>query len=455
MPSPSELLSLALAHQHAGRLQEAEQIYRQIIAAEPNHAGAWKLLGAAAHDQGKVDEAVACCERAVRLKPDWTEAHYNLGIAYHAKGESKQAVACFRRAVELKPDYAEAYYNLGYGLDEAGQFDEALTCYDRALALEPSHAHAHWNRSLLRLLQGDFEQGWPEYEWRWRTGQDTPRAFAQPQWQGQPLSGTTILIHAEQGLGDTIQFVRYAPLIKGLGAKLLFECQPPLVRLLANGVGIDQLIPRGNELPYFDFHTPLLSVPRVLKTTLATIPASAPYLFANAGLVAEWRARLATIGGFRIGINWHGREGHAEASKRDIPLELFARLAEIPGVRLISLQKGRGETELRAAHGRLPIVDVGNIDAEHGAFMDTAAIMKNLDLVITSDTAVAHLAGALGVPVWVALPFVPDWRWLLNRNDSPWYPTMRLFRQKVRGAWDQVFAEIGDALGMELSGIRR
>src|SRR5262245_4628685 len=332
MPTASDLLAIALQHHQAGRLHEAEQICRQIIDADPSFPDGWMILGALAQELGKNDEAVACTEQAVRLKPDWPEAHYNLGITYYKRGDQGQAVASFQRAIQLRPDYAMAHYNLGFALDENGEFDQAMACYDLALTTDPSYADAHWNRSLLRLLMGDFERGWAEYEWRWKTGRQPPRVFAQTQWHGEPLPGKTILIHAEQGLGDTIQFVRYAPLIKGLGARVVFECQPPLLKLLNMCAGIDQLVPRGAPLPDFNFHTPLLSVPHIIRTALSTIPASVPYIYSDRSLVAHWRKRLATPKGLRVGINWHGHEGVPELRKRDISVELFAKLAEIPGV---------------------------------------------------------------------------------------------------------------------------
>jgi hypothetical protein len=324
--------------------------------------------------------------------------------------------------------------------------------------LKPDYADAHWNLSLLVLRFGDFEQGWVEHEWRWKIDQTQPREFSKPRWDGEALEGQTILLHAEQGFGDTIQFVRYAALVKerNPGAGVVVQCQKRLVNLLRTCRGIDRLVLEGGELPAFDVHAPLLSLPGILKTTLETIPADVPYLFADEGLVAKWKAKLDAVKGFRVGINWHGREGNVESRRRDVPLEFFEGLAQVPGVRLVSSQKGEAATrsevggqgsELGETDAARPtIVDVGEFDTDSGAFMDTSAIMMNLDLVITSDTSVAHLAGALGVPVWVALPFVPDWRWLLDRSDSPWYPTMRLFRQKRIGDWMGVFEEIRAAL---------
>ena len=335
---------------------------------------------------------------------------------------------------EVSSDPLARVPNLGLALYAQLKVDEAGECFRRALELKPGFAGAHGNLSHVMLLKGDFEQGWMEYEWRWESDQLLKREFREPRWMGEPLAGRTILLHAEQGLGDTFQFIRYAALLKGRGAKVIVECQRAMVKLLARCGAIDQVVATGDELPSFDVHSPLLSVPGIIGTTLENIPADVPYLFADPDLVDDWRERLKGLSGFRVGINWQGREGQGTFRLRDIPIECFAPIAQLPGVRLISLQKGEGRKELAGAG--FPIFDPGeDVDTAHGGFMDTAAIMKNLDLVITSDTSVPHLAGALGVPVWLALPFVPDWRWLLDRSDSPWYPTMRLFRQRRPGDW--------------------
>ena len=309
--------------------------------------------------------------------------------------------------------------------------------------MRPDLAEARKNLAQLRLLVEDFEAGWPEYEWRWRTGEMPPPEFSQPRWVGESLSGKTVLLHAEQGFGDTLQFIRYAPLVQELGARVVVLCPLSLVPLLSRCGGIDELCGDDRSLPAFDCHVPLLSLPGIFETTMATIPAKVPYLFADLSLVEQWKAKLEGVRGLRIGINWQGRGGEGDFRLRDLPLETLAKLAEIPRVRLISLQRGEGREALLPDADRWPIFDLGDqVDGERGAFMDTAAVMRNLDLVITSDTAVAHLAGGLAVPVWMGLPFVPNWRWFLNRDDSPWYPTMRLFRQQKANDWTNVFMEM-------------
>jgi hypothetical protein len=271
--------------------------------------------------------------------------------------------------------------------------------------------------------------------------------FKQPRWRGEPLAGRSILLHYEQGLGDTLQFIRYAAVLKRRGATVIVLCQAALRKILATAAGIDWLVSAGDAMPTFDVHAPLMSLPGLLGTTLDSIPAEIPYLSAAGSLVDQWRERLRSVEGFRIGIHWQGRPGQGTFRQRDIPLAAFAPLAELPGVRLISLQKGADTSALADVPGGSRLIDFGDaVDTTNGPFMDTAAIMKTIDLVISSDTSAPHLAGALGVPVWLALPHVPNWRWLLDRPDSPWYPTMRLFRQREAGDWAGVFEEIQAAL---------
>src|SRR5262245_14015016 len=359
----------------------------------------------------------------------------------------EQAMACYRRALELKPTYAEAHNHLGNLLQQQGQLEQAEMHYQRALEFKPNYGEAHFNQSLLMLLSGQFQDGWREYEWRWKAGQVPERRFSQPRWDGRSLGDRPILLYAEQGLGDTIQFARYAALVKSRRANVWLECPASLVPLMATCHGVARVIGYGVELPPFEVQAPLLSLPGIFGTTLETIPAEVPYLFADPAIVEEWRSKLQHIRGYRVGINWHGRGTQHVLRERHIELDFFALLAQVPGVQLISLQHGEGRKEMRTVGERFALIDPGDdFDSTRGAFMDTAAMMMNLDLVITSDTAIAHLAGALGVSVWVALPIMADWRWLLDREDSPWYPTMRLFRQRKAGDWRSVFQDIHTAL---------
>ena len=296
---------------------------------------------------------------------------------------------------------------------------------------------------------GRFEQGWAGYEWRWKCKEfGSLPPFQPPLWDGSFLDGRTILVHAEQGLGDTLQFIRYVPSLHQRGGRVILMCQPPLVRLLTRSPGIERLLAHGDPVPEFDVHTPLLSLPRLLGTTLESVPADVPYLEAEPQLVEAWRHRLGSYPGFKVGIVWQGNPKFRLDRLRSIPLAQFAPLARVPGVHQFSLQKGPGAEQLAAVTDRFPVTDLGR---RLDDFMDTAAVLKNLDLVISVDTAIAHLAGALGIPVWVALPFAPDWRWLMGREDSPWYPTMRLFRQTRPGQWEDVFHHIAEALQRRLA----
>jgi hypothetical protein len=325
-----------------------------------------------------------------------------------------------------------------------------LACYDQALTQEPSHGDRHFNRALLQLLTGNWIEGWPEYEWRWQSKGFPRCSFREPRWDGSPLAGRTLLVLAEQGLGDTIQFIRYALILPNRhDVKVIVRSPRALLKLLTNVLGQILLVPEGDPLPAFDCYVPLLSLPGMLGTTPSDVSAAVPYLGALPQLVAQWRQRLLTFDNrhstsdFLVGIAWQGSPAFPSDRLRSVPLKCFAPLAGIKGIRLISLQKGPGGPEYLS---RSVPEQLTNLDEASGPFMDTAAIMAHLDLVICSDTAVAHLAGALGVPVWLALPTVPDWRWLLQREDSPWYPTMRLFRQTRYGCWEDVFESIAAEL---------
>jgi tetratricopeptide (TPR) repeat protein len=478
-------LGLALAIQ--AKLNAAVERFRQALALNPHYAEAHNNLGTALRKQRKQEEAIKCFQQALMCNPGFAEAHYNLGNAFkdmarwdEAGDHYQQALrlkpgsanahnnlaivfqslvrladaAChYREALKLNPNHPEANRNLGIILQQEGRFADAAALYKQAILVRPDFAEAHHDLAMLWLLQGEFEKGWPEYEMRWKLPQSSRRRFAQPLWDGSALDGRAILLHTEQGLGDTLQFIRYARLVKQLGGHVVVECQPPLVPLLTTVAGIDLLVPRGAPLPNFDVHTPLLSLPNIFKTTIGTIPNEVPYLYANDKLVERWHGGLNASGqAFAVGIAWQGNPAFRGDNRRSMPLASFAPLARVPGIRLISLQKGPGTTQLTALGMHFPVLNLGTeVDQNAGAFMDTAAIMKHLDLVVCSDSAIAHLAGGLGVPVWVALSLVPDWRWLLEREDSPWYPTMRLFRQTQLEQWNDVF----DRIAAELENVVR
>lgn len=439
--------NLGIALRQMGQPEAAVASCREAARLRPELPEAHNNLGSALEELGRYDEAIESLNEALRLRPDFAKAHNNLGIGYWYKGRFDEAAAAYRRAIELMPEMAEAHNNLGNVLRDQGRFDEALASYRQAEELKPNYCDPHWNQSLVWLVQGDFERGWPEYEWRWQLKNFKRRQCSQPPWDGSPLEGRTILLAAEQGLGDTLQFIRYAPLVRQRGATVLAEVQKPLRQLLSGVDGVDRWLVQGEATPEFDVYAPLLSLPRLLDTTLATVPADVPYVHADPALVEKWRAELTSLPGFKIGIAWQGSPQNRTDRGRSIPLERFEALARLPGVTLVSLQKGLGSEQIAAMGDRFQVIDFGKrLDEESGPFMDTAAVMKHLDLVVTCDSALAHLAGALGVPVWIALMLSPDWRWLLDRDDSPWYPTARLFRQTRVGNWHEVFERMAAAL---------
>jgi FkbM family methyltransferase len=478
MPTVAEALDIGWKRHQGGDVRGAESIYQQVLDVAPQNANAWCFLGMARHDQsryeeaeqayaealriqpefpialsnlgntlkqqGKLDEAVASCRKSLQIKPDYATAYNNLGVAMVAQGRLQEAADSFETAIGLMPEDAVAHTNLGAALVRQGRFEEGTEQAQAALKLNPRYAEAHKNQAIVWLLLGDFERGWPEYEWRWQCPGSKLPSFLQSQWEGEPLDEKTILLFAEQGLGDTIQFIRYAASMQQQAKRVVVSVQKPLLKLLKDAPGIDQLIAHGETPPHFDVYVPLLSLPRVVRTRLENIPRSVPYLYPNQQLVESWRQRLAASPGFRVGIAWQGSPDFHADHHRSITLPTFAPLAEIPGVTLFSLQKGFGSEQLDTVD--FDVVRFDQIDVQSGAFMDTAAIMSCLDLVITSDTSIPHLAGALGVPTWVALPLAPDWRWLLERSDSPWYPTMELFRQTELSNWSAVFRRIAERL---------
>jgi tetratricopeptide (TPR) repeat protein len=465
---------LGIALNDKGQHKEAAAHHRQALQLNPYHADAHNSLGVALLAQDELDEAAACFHRALKLSPKLLEARNNLGNVLERQDKLDEAAHCYEEAARLDPSRGAAINNLGMLFKRRGQLDAAMTCFEKALQAEVDYPSAHWNRAATWLLQGDFERGWPEYEWRWKQPEFGQRQFARPAWDGSSLNGKTILLYAEQGLGDTIQFVRYARLVQERGGTVIFQSSPALMSLLAGVAGVDTLVANNAPLPAFDSHAALLSLPGIFHTTASTMPANVPYLCPTKNLVEQWRqtlqARRAANGEeflspFRVGIAWQGNPAFRDDRQRSIPLAQFAPLLEVPGVQFVSLQKGPGTDQLRTTHCEVSLetpltwttlqaenrnkgsaILIPELDEGSGPFMDTAAVLQSLDLVICSDTAVGHLAGATGVPVWIALSLVPDWRWLLNREDCPWYPTMRLFRQARYGQWDGVFKRMAGEL---------
>jgi tetratricopeptide (TPR) repeat protein len=426
-----------------GRTQEALASYDRALELKPASAGAHYNRADALRSLGRPDEALASYDRAIELRPTFAEAHSNRGNALQDLQRLDDALASYLRAAQLRPDYPEAHHNAAAVLRELGLVEEAAARFRHARELRPDYADALLNEALTLLLMGDYARGLPLYEYRW----DKPgvkrlrRKFAQPLWVGQAdLAGKTVLLHAEQGLGDTIQFCRYARMVQARGARVVMETPRALGPLLTGLAGVDAWVPTGQPLPAFDLHCPLLSLPLALGTRADSIPAPVPYLHAQPERVARWAQRLGASG-FRIGICWQGSTQAVDAG-RSFAVTHFEGLSQVPGVRLISLHRGAGEAQLAHLPPSMRVEQLGDELDRDGAFLDTAAVIMHCHLVITSDTAVAHLAGALGAPVWLALKHVPEWRWMLQREDSPWYPTMRLFRQHTRGDWPEVFERI-------------
>ncbi|MEG4343983.1 tetratricopeptide repeat protein [Microcoleus sp. A003_D6] len=422
------------------QLNEAVACYRHALQINPNLTYSLMGLGTVLQQQGKLAEAFNCYQKTVQLEPNNPEAQNNLGAFYYEEGNTKAAISHYQQALQLKPDFVEAINNLGHAFVDRGQFQEAFSCHCRALELQPDNAAAHLELALTLLLFGDYQRGFAEYEWRWRTPQLQPRQFKQPVWDGSDLQGKTILLHVEQGFGDSIQFIRYAPILRSRGAKVMVACYPELMRLFATVAGIEYLSVSLEGLPEFDVHAPLMSLPRIVGTTLETIPANVPYLYPP----AECKFALSSDAKLKVGIVWAGSPQRRKDNHRSCRLSDFIRFLDVPGIAFYSLQKNLSESDRTLLNQHL----VPDLTPHLNDFADTASAISQLDLVLSVDTAVAHLAGALGKPVWVLLSFAPDWRWLLDREDNPWYPTARLFRQSQPESWQELFEEVQAALSL-------
>ena len=441
-----------------GRVEEAEAYYRRGLRLEPDDFGILNNLGNALWEQGKPAQAVQYYRRALEFCPDSPETQMNLGVALSDVGEFDEALGWIRDSMRYRPDSPEAIDNLGLTLARQGKWDEAILCYEQALRLRPNYPEARRNRAHAWLAHGDYERGWPEYEWRLRCRNHRGLTVNRPRWTGEALAGHAILLHAEQGIGDTLQFLRFAPAVERRGGRVIVACPEPLVEIVARCPGVAHV--QEATLPVSDcqVHSPLLSLPAVLGTTAVSLAADVPYLSADVATIERWRPivervvapfesrnkdRAAGRGRvLRIGIAWQGSSRNRVDRWRSFPLRRLARVGEIPGVCLISLQKGEGTEQIADLDGRFPVAlleDPAGGNEDRRSLLDTAAVMHHLDLVITPDSAIAHLAGSLGVRVWLALPAVAEWRWLTDRDDSPWYPTMTLFRQSTPGDWDGVF----------------
>lgn len=449
--------NLANLLREAGDVGAAARHYETAARCKPDYALAHFNLGCLRQAADQLDAARKCYENAIAAKPDWAQPHYNLATLDKDADRLERAAEGFRRAVTLDPGHGGAWNNLGLMLRRLGRHRESLAAHARAIAVDPSGPRARFNAGMAHLTLGDFEAGWPLYEARSEIPSVARMAGLRtgaPRWQGGPLGRTTLLVESEQGLGDTIQFIRYLPLLKSRpgveAASITLACDQAMLRLLSGYPGVDRLLEKpGRRKPMprgHDHVVSLMSLPAIFETTLETVPAAVPYVTPHPGLIEQW-ARRIDAKGFKVGVVWAGRPQHENDRNRSMSLEDLVPLGKVRSVTLFSLQKGPAEEALAKPPKGLKMTPLGGLFAD---FADTAAAIANLDLVISVDTAVAHLAGAMGTPVWTLLPHVPDWRWMLDREDSPWYPTMRLFRQETPGDWSGVVAAVAKALRAEL-----
>ncbi|MDX2273407.1 MAG: tetratricopeptide repeat protein [Cyanobacteriota bacterium] len=442
------LSNLAHAFLQLQQLDQAKRCYQELIAQDPQNV---ECLGSLAHllmTAGQVEAAIEYYQQAILLAPTDARLYNNLGNALHSIDRLDEAILAYQKTLQLRPTDPQAYNNLGIVLQENGQVAEAIHLYQEAIRRDPIAAAAHYNLGTALLSLGDWEQGWQEYEWRWMQPQATPRGFAQPVWDGTATA--CLLLHSEQGLGDTLQFVRYVVEVRQRCHRLLLECQPPLVSLLKTLAEVDEVIPQGSPLPAFDCHASLLSLPRILQTRLDSIPPPRPFQLPSP--LPPFTDRLANDPTARkIGIVWAtGYRPDLDLQRtyrqKSCPLGYFLELLDWPSVALYSLQVGGNAPDLDPF---LPHPRLHPLAPHLKDFADTAAAIRQLDLVISVDTAVVHLAGSLGIPTWLLLPFASDWRWLVNRRDSPWYPSLRLFRQSQAGDWQGVWQAVKQSLALE------
>jgi tetratricopeptide (TPR) repeat protein len=443
--------NLATALAEARDFPRAIAQWKKYLELNPHDADACAQLGSCLMWFGKLQEAEATCNWAISINPRSADAHNNLAACLSQQGRLDEAIAACRKAIEISPDHPGAHGNLGAALTDRGDFAGAIDHLSRALQLRPDLDEAHWNLAMAYLRQGDFVNGWPQYEWRLKNYWAVVKSkFTQPRWDGGDLHGKTILIHAEQGLGDTIQFVRYIPMVAARGGRIIFACPKELTRLLKNIPHISEIITPGERPSPFDVYCPLLSLPLIFGTTLSNIPADVPYIKPEPELLEKWANRLGPRGSARrIGLAWAGSPLHRYDARRSIPLAQFVPLASLANVEFHSLQKGPAADQAAKPPPGLRLIDHA---AELNDFADTAALIQQLDLVISVDTAVAHLAGAIAKPVWTLISTASDWRWLTEHTDSPWYPTMRLFRQVVAEDWRIPIQRVVESLPQFLKG---
>jgi tetratricopeptide (TPR) repeat protein len=442
-------LQQGILQQKLNKNNAALEAYKKALEIDSKLFEAHYHIGILYKAMEELDTAIKHLDIAIELKPDHSGAIMELANTHNMLDNCDDCLRLYRRLLELNPNSVSALYNFGYTIKKMGFIEQALEIYNKVLTKSPDYGLAHFSRALTYLTLGDFDRGWPEYEWRWGAYDESPKKFKQPIWDGSDLRGKTILIYAEQGLGDTLQFIRYAKVLKNMGATVFFLTQQPLKDLIAKCPYIDKVATSAHDLPNFDLQIALMSIPMVVKTRQETVPAEIPYLFSQDNLDKEWKEKLSNDKNFKIGICWQGNSQyrtqflrHVVAAK-SMKINYFEPIAKLPGVSIYSLQKINGTDQMKTLDPSVIIHEFqGDFDNSHGRFMDTAAVMKNLDLVISVDTSICHLAGGLGLPVWVPLPLPADWRWMLDTETTPWYPNMRLFRQKKTGDWESVIKNI-------------
>ncbi|WP_415716360.1 tetratricopeptide repeat protein [Maridesulfovibrio sp.] len=446
-PKVKEIFLAAIKAHAAKKYEEAITHYAMALSFLPDDPVLLTNLGVALRAQEKLKASEVCYRRAIAVKPDSPGCYSNLGNVLRRQGRLKEAVACHRRAIELDRKFIDAYYNLGLVLQDMGKLDESIRFFNYCLKFRPGDERVNWDKSLALLAKADFVNGFKLYEYRWKRGEITVRHFRQTLWDGSALEGKTIFVYSEQGFGDTLNFCRYLPLVAEAGGKVIFECQPELLSLLEGMDGVHKVIAGGDRIPDFDVQAPLLSLPRIFKHDIDSIPRQCPYIKppGNAGFPVHVPQGTRC----KVGIAWAGKSTHKNNHNRSVRIENFLPLSSLPGVTLYSLQKGPEAAQLEQSGCGFLVRELGGGCDD---FADTAKIMSQLDLIITVDTSVAHLAGALNIPVWVAIPYNSDWRWMRKRIDSPWYPSMTLFRQKHPDEWDQVFDKILNELKKKING---
>jgi len=447
-----EQLGLALKHQN--KHQEAFEIYAKLLTFKPTSLVALRNCARSLAALDQLTQAIPYFEQALLQDPQHVSTLFEFANVLNMLDRTDEALALYEILAIRYPQSPEILYNYAYTLKKVNRVEESIPYYQKAITLKPDYAQAHFSLALAYLVSGDFKHGLEKYDWRWASYNDAPKKFNKPLWDGADLTGKTIYVYAEQGLGDTFQFIRYLKLLKEQGATVIFETQKPLKDILQHVPYIDKLTIQGQkDLPHFDTYIPLMSIPRIMGTDLTSIPAEIPYIFADPVLVDYWKEALSHDTNFKIGICWQGNPDYRTAALRhavaakSMNAATFAPLAQVPGVSFYSLQKVTGEKQLNdLPEGFVVHAFTQNFDEEHGRFMDTAAVIQNLDLMITIDTSICHLSAALGKPVWLLLPNPADWRWMLDRLDSPWYPNMRLFRQETPGDWQGLMMTVCGAL---------